>query len=98
MSVLRIPGSQQQQPEFTVNAEAWTLIRNNTSCVVAVLHMTAVKCRMKTGAGTSLWVVGMRCHSKENYGWPKERHNRVHACWLRFCFMLLGDLEDASLS
>lgn len=64
----------------------------------SVLHMTAVKCRMKTGAAPRLWVVGMRCHSKENYGWPKERHNRVHACWLRFCFMLLGDLEDASLS
>lgn len=47
---------------------------------------------MQGRAAPRLWVVGMRCHSKENYGWPKERHNRVHACWLRFCFMLLGDL------
>lgn len=47
---------------------------------------------MQGRAAPRLWVVGMRCHSKENYGWPKERHNRVHACWLRFCFMLLEDL------
>lgn len=48
-------------------------------------------------AALCLWVVGIRCHSKKNYVWPKERHNKVHACWVWFvlCFQLIW--EDISL-
>lgn len=44
-----------------------------------------------------LWAVGIRCHSKKN-DWPKERHNKVHVCWVWFVLCLWLIWEDLSLS
>ena len=62
----------------------------------AGLCVTAVKCQMKTPPGAETrravppgcWNKMSQHQKKKKYCWPKERHNKVHAClvWFVLCF------------